>query len=136
MAGIKDAFSRWQSYPAAFAAMVAPWFQPFQKLGWINTDWSPVIDPMATLLAGLYLLFMAGSGFFDKDAAAFRRSLIRSAVLTALLAAFCYLMSHYLIHLADPDWLFVANAPWAIAYVIMYMAFLRTFLSALMFAKW
>ncbi|TPM32895.1 hypothetical protein [Mesorhizobium sp. B2-3-4] len=136
MAGIKDVFGHWQSYPAAFAAMAAPWFQPFQKLGWINSDWSPVIDPMATVLAGLYLLYMAGSGFFDADAAHFRRSFLWSAAVTAILAAFCYVMSHYLIDLADPDWLFLANAPWAIAYTVMYMAFLRTFLSALMFAKW
>ncbi|QPC91254.1 hypothetical protein [Mesorhizobium sp. INR15] len=136
MAGIKDAIGRWQGYPATIATMFAPWFQPFRNLGWINSDWSPVIDSVTTILVGLYFLYMMGSGFFDKDAAALKRSLLWSAVATAIFAASCYLTTHRFIHLVDPDWLFVANALWAIAYVAMFLAFMRTIISALMFAKW
>ena len=133
MANPLDALKYGKSYLAAIVPLLAPWFDPFKELGWINSDWSPTIDAVATVVAALYVLYLGSVGFFERDSVYFNRSFKRAGVLTASLGLFCYLAKHKLIHLVNPEWLYLANIPWAVAYVIMFVALLRTLLSGLMY---
>lgn len=130
-----DALKYGKSLLATLPPLLAPWFDPFKKLGWINSDWSPTIDLVANVVVVFYFLYLSGAGFFEKDRKKFGSSLKLAATLTALLALFCYLMKHYLIYLVDPDWLFLGNIPWAVAYVGMFVALLHMILSAVFYRK-
>lgn len=135
MASPIDALKYGKSYLGTLPSLLAPWFGPFKRLGLINSDWSPTIDLVASVVVAFYLLYLSGSGFFERDREKFGSSLKLAAALTALLALFCYLMKHHLIYLVDPDWLFLGNIPWAVAYVGMFVALLHTLLSALFYRK-
>ncbi|RWP23095.1 hypothetical protein [Mesorhizobium sp.] len=130
-----DALKYGKSYLAGLPPLLAPWFGPFKELGWINSDWSPTIDGVASVVVALYLLYLSGRGVFERDRRLFGSSFKWAVTLTALLALFCYLMKHYLIYLFDPDWLFLGNIPWAVAYVAMFVALLHALLSGLFYRK-
>lgn len=135
MASPLDALKYGQSYFAALPPLLAPWFGPFKELGWINSDWSPTIDGVASVAVALYLLYLSGQGFFEKPRNSFGPSFRGAIAVTVAMALFCYVMKHFLIHLFDPDWLFLANIPWAVAYVVMFLALMHALLSGLLFRK-
>ena len=107
--------------PSWFFSLLAPWFEPFKKLGLIHPLWLPEIDiaasAIAAVVAPLGYMYLRGC-----RSLILRRVALCAAAIFLMSFAACAIMRSEIRHVGEQSWIDAFHYLWGALYILSFSA--------------